>query len=88
MKHPTPNGVGCLFVKGLQSRMNPSKFVDVGFYLCYNELAKEIFFGGNTMKFIGNIIWLFIYGLWFALLHFAFGIALCATVIFIPLAKR
>ena len=36
------------------------------------------------MKFIGNIIWLFIYGLWFALLHFAFGIALCATVIFIP----
>ena len=36
------------------------------------------------MKFIGNIIWFFIYGFWFALAHFTFGLALCATIIFIP----
>ena len=36
------------------------------------------------MKFIGNVIWFFIYGFWMAALHFALGIALCATLIFIP----
>ena len=36
------------------------------------------------MKFIGNLIWFFIYGLWFAILHFALGVALCATLILIP----
>ena len=36
------------------------------------------------MKFIGNLIWFFIYGLWFAAVHFVLGIALCATIIFIP----
>jgi uncharacterized membrane protein YccF (DUF307 family) len=36
------------------------------------------------MKVIGNIIWLLIYGLWVSLAHFVVGIALCATIIFIP----
>ena len=36
------------------------------------------------MKFIGNLIWFLIYGLWMAALHFVLGIALCVTVIFIP----
>ena len=36
------------------------------------------------MKVIGNIIWFLLYGLWFALLHALLGVALCATVIFIP----
>jgi uncharacterized membrane protein YccF (DUF307 family) len=36
------------------------------------------------MKLIGNLIWLVIYGLWFAAVHFVLGIALCATIVFIP----
>lgn len=36
------------------------------------------------MKLIGNLIWFLIYGIWMAVIHFALGIALCATVIFIP----
>lgn len=36
------------------------------------------------MKLIGNLIWFLIYGIWFAAFHFVLGIALCATVIFIP----
>ena len=36
------------------------------------------------MKLIGNLIWFLIYGLWMAVIHFVLGIALCATVIFIP----
>ena len=36
------------------------------------------------MKLIGNLIWFFGYGLWFALLHFVLGLALCLSIIFIP----
>ena len=36
------------------------------------------------MKVVGNLIWLVIYGLWMAAIHFVLGIALCATVILIP----
>ena len=36
------------------------------------------------MKLIGNVIWFLIYGLWMAAIHFVVGIALCATIIFIP----
>ena len=36
------------------------------------------------MRFIGNIIWFAIYGLWMAVAHFVIGVALCLTVLFIP----
>ena len=36
------------------------------------------------MKLVGNLIWMLIYGLWLAIAHFALGIVLCATLIFIP----
>ena len=36
------------------------------------------------MRFIGNFIWFFIYGLWMAVVHFAIGVALCVTLIGIP----
>lgn len=36
------------------------------------------------MKFIGNLIWLVLYGLWMAIFNFVLGVALCLTVIGIP----
>ena len=36
------------------------------------------------MRFIGNIIWFFIYGFWMAAIHFVLGIVFCASIIFIP----
>lgn len=40
------------------------------------------------MKFIGNLIWFFIYGFWMAALHFVLGIAFCLTIIFIPMGVQ
>ena len=34
--------------------------------------------------FLGNVIWLAIYGIWMAAINFALGIVSCASVIFIP----
>ena len=35
-------------------------------------------------RFLGNLIWFFIYGIWMAAIHFVLGIAFCVTLIFIP----
>lgn len=40
------------------------------------------------MRFIGNIIWFFIGGLWIALGWLLFGILLCITIIGIPFGKQ
>ncbi|MFT3901522.1 MAG: YccF domain-containing protein [Gordonia sp. (in: high G+C Gram-positive bacteria)] len=39
----------------------------------------------GTMSLIGNIIWLVVAGIWLALGHIATGIAMCLTIIGIPL---
>ncbi len=38
----------------------------------------------KLFRFIGNLIWFAIYGVWMAVIHFAVGVALCATVVGIP----
>ena len=39
----------------------------------------------NTMTFIGNVIWFLVAGLWLAIGHIVSGIALCVTIIGIPM---
>jgi len=39
----------------------------------------------GTMSLIGNIIWLIVAGIWLAIGHITAGIAMCATIIGIPL---
>ncbi|GAB11456.1 hypothetical protein GOARA_068_01170 [Gordonia araii NBRC 100433] len=41
--------------------------------------------GAGTMSLIGNIIWLIVAGIWLAIGHITTGIALCLTIIGIPL---
>jgi len=41
--------------------------------------------GAGTPSFIGNVIWFIFAGLWLAIGHLVTGIALCITIIGIPL---
>ncbi len=41
--------------------------------------------GAGLASFIGNIIWFILAGLWIAIAHIVSGIALCLTIIGIPL---
>lgn len=41
--------------------------------------------GAGAVSLIGNVLWFLLVGLWMALAHVALGIALCLTVIGIPL---
>ena len=40
------------------------------------------------MKFIGNIIWFILIGLWTAIGYFFVGLLLCITIIGIPFGKQ
>ena len=40
----------------------------------------------GTWAFLGNVIWVILAGWWLALLHVLSGIALCLTIIGIPMA--
>ena len=42
--------------------------------------------GAGTPSFIGNVIWFIFAGLWLAIGHLVTGLALCITIIGIPLA--
>lgn len=41
--------------------------------------------GGRPFSTLGNVVWLLVAGLWLALGHIASGIALCVTIIGIPM---
>src|SRR5664279_239428 len=41
--------------------------------------------GAGLASFIGNVIWFILAGLWIAITHVVTGIALCLTIIGIPL---
>jgi uncharacterized membrane protein YccF (DUF307 family) len=41
--------------------------------------------GAGVMSTVGNVIWLLVAGLWLAIGHLLSGIALCVTIIGIPL---
>ncbi|MCL8025638.1 YccF domain-containing protein [Nocardioides bruguierae] len=40
---------------------------------------------GDTLTMVGNVIWFLVAGLWLAIGHITTGIALCVTIIGIPL---
>ena len=40
------------------------------------------------MKLLGNLIWLLLFGLWAAVIHFVVGVVLCVTLVFIPFGRQ
>ena len=56
------------------------KFAELTFF----PFGKEVEYGGDTMSFLVNIIWLVVTGVPMALEHLAFGAVLCLTVVGIP----
>jgi len=56
--------------------------------LVFAPFGKKIVYGGGFVKTGLNILWILIGGFEIALTHFLLGIALCCTIIFIPLGLQ
>ena len=52
--------------------------------LSFFPFGKEVRYGGGTVSFLVNVIWILVSGLPLALEHLAWGLLLCLTVIGIP----
>lgn len=74
----------CITIIGIPIGKQCFKFAK----LMLAPFGKEIVYGGNTVKVIINIIWLIFTGLWSAIAYAITGLALCITLIGIPLGLQ
>lgn len=70
----------CITIVGVPYGIQCFKFASMSFF----PFGKEIIYGGGTVSFLVNIIWILVSGIPLALEHVTFGCLLCITVIGIP----
>ena len=70
----------CITIIGVPYGIQCFKFASMSFF----PFGKEIVYGGGTVSFLVNIIWILVSGIPLALEHVTFGCLLCITVIGIP----
>ena len=70
----------CITIIGVPYGIQCFKFASMSFF----PFGKEIIYGGGTVSFLVNIIWILVSGIPLALEHVTFGCLLCITVIGIP----
>lgn len=70
----------CITIIGVPYGIQCFKFASMSFF----PFGKEIVYGGGTVSFLVNIIWILVSGIPLALEHITFGCLLCITVIGIP----
>ena len=66
--------------RGIPVGLQCFKFASLSFF----PFGKDVVYGGGTVSFVVNVIWLLVSGWVLALEHFFFGAVLCVTVIGIP----
>lgn len=70
----------CITIVGIPYGIQCFKFASMSFF----PFGKEIVYGGGTVSFLVNIIWILVSGIPLALEHIILGCLLCITVIGIP----
>ena len=70
----------CITIVGIPVGLQCFKFASLSFF----PFGKDVVYGGGTVSFVVNVIWLLVSGCVLALEHFFFGAVLCVTVIGIP----
>lgn len=70
----------CITIIGIPIGIQCFKLSSLAFF----PFGKEVRYGGGTMSFLVNILWLIFSGLFLALIASLNGILLCCTIIGIP----
>lgn len=73
----------CITIIGIPMGKQCFKFASLSFA----PFGKEIRYGGHTASFIANILWLIFCGFEMAILNILLGLALCVTIIGIPVRQ-
>jgi len=70
----------CITVIGIPVGMQCFKIAGLAFF----PFGKEVAYGGGTMSFLVNMVWLAVSGIYLAVEHTVFGCILCVTIVGIP----
>lgn len=70
----------CITVIDIPVGMQCFKIAGLAFF----PFGKEVAYGGGTMSFLVNMVWLVVSGIYLAVEHTVFGCILCVTIVGIP----
>ncbi len=70
----------CITIVGIPIGLQCFKFASLAFF----PFGKEVRYGGGTVSFLLNLIWILVSGIPLAVTATANGILLCCTIIGIP----
>lgn len=70
----------CVTLVGIPFGLQCFKFA----FLAFTPFGREIRYGGGTVSFLANLIWIVIGGIPMAAVNAVFGCILCVTIIGIP----
>ena len=74
----------CVTIAGIPIGKQCFKFAA----LSLAPFGKEIRYGGKTVSFIANVIWILFCGIEMAVVNAVLGLLLCVTIIGIPFGKQ
>lgn len=74
----------CISIIGIPYGIQCFKFAS----LAFAPFGKEVEYGGGTISFIANVIWIIFFGLPMALENLLIGILWCITIVGIPFGKQ
>lgn len=74
----------CITIVGIPIGRQCFKFASLAFF----PFGKEIVYGGGTLSFLANVIWIIVSGIPLATAAILNGLLLCVTIIGIPFGRQ
>ncbi len=76
--------IWCITIIGIPFGLQCFKFASLAFF----PFGKDVVYGGGSISFLANIIWLIFFGWEMALGYLALGAAWCITIVGIPVGMQ
>lgn len=77
-------GIWCITIIGIPFGLQCFKFASLAFF----PFGKDVVYGGGSVSFLANIIWLIFFGWEMALGYLALGAVWCITIVGIPVGLQ
>lgn len=76
--------IWCITIIGIPFGLQCFKFASLAFF----PFGKDVVYGGGSISFLANIIWLIFFGWEMALGYLALGVVWCMTIVGIPVGLQ
>ena len=74
----------CVTIVGIPLGLQSFKMAGLAFF----PFGKEVVYGGGTVSFLANILWILFFGWELALFYLVWGLICCITIVGIPVGLQ